>query len=114
MSALAFDINAGVREANRRAKREERTPLVVYRRGKSYGLARLANIGEYLGLHGWPPDYSAARTVTDPADLHAIEEAERAIQAARRAADRVYARAFKRGETIDPGAADAAHREADR
>ena len=107
---LSFDISAEVRRANRRTAREERTPLVVYTRGGSYGLARLASIRDYMTMHSWPPDYSSARVITNADDLHAIEEAEQAIRAARKAADKTYARAFRRGGPVTTEAADEAAR----
>src|SRR3990167_7681119 len=93
---------------NRRTKREDATPLVIYSRSKSYGLARLASIGDYLAMHSWPPDYSTARVITNPDDLRRITEAGKAIQKARRAADVIYAAAYKRGGLIDPAEADSA------
>lgn len=105
-----FDIEAEVRRANRRTKREEATPLVVYTRGGSHGLARLASIRDYMTMHSWPPDYSGARVITNADDLSAIKDAEAAIRATRQAADKVYARAFRRGDPVTPEAAEAAAR----
>jgi hypothetical protein len=106
--AFDLDIDAMVRRANRRTKREEATPLVIYSRDKAYGLARLASIFDYLTMHSWPPDYSTARVITNPDDLRAIQDAEKAIRAACKAADKVYAQAYRRGDLIDPAAAEAA------
>jgi hypothetical protein len=108
-----INLDAEMRHWNRRAARENRTPQVVYSWGGAYGLARLANIRDYLMLH-YPPDYSTARVITDPADLKAIAEAEVGIRAARKAADRVYARAFQRGVAVTAEAAEAAAREVER
>jgi len=102
-----------VRDANRRTKREEATPLVIYSRDKSYGLARLASIRDYLTMHSWPPDYSTARVILNADDLRAIDDAKTAIRKARKAADKVYARAFARGEPVDAAAAEGAAEKAD-
>ena len=109
-----LDLDAEIRRMNRRTKREDATPLVVYTRGGSYGLARLANIRDYMAMRSWPPDYAAARVVTNPDDLRAIKDAEKAIRAARKAADRVYAQAFGRGDAVDAVEADAAAKAVDR
>jgi hypothetical protein len=114
MTGIFFDIGRELRAVKRRDALEERTPLVIYNRGSSYGTTRLASIAGYLAMQGWPPDYSKARQIENPDDLRAIKEAQHAIYAARKAADKVYARAFKRGSEIDPAKADAAEKWVDR
>lgn len=103
-----LNIDAEVRRANRRTKREDATPLVIYSRLEAYGRARLANIGDYLAMHSWPPDYSTARTITNPDDLQAVGDALALIRKAHQNAQRVYAEAFARGERIDADEAEAA------
>jgi hypothetical protein len=103
-----FNIEAEIKRANRRTKREEATPLVVYTRGGSYGLARLASIRDYMAMHSWPPEYSGARIITDPHDIFRIAKAQETVRIAREAADQIYAQAFARGDEVDAEAAESA------
>ena len=100
------------RDMKRRDAKAAKTPRVVYRgRYGGHGITRLADVGDYLGMNTWPPDYGMARIVRDE-DLGSIEEAERLIRNARKAADALYAKAFQRGLPISNEVGEAARKAA--
>jgi hypothetical protein len=109
-----FDMKADVKRWNKRWKREEETPLVVYDRGADshpsnrWGQCRLANVGGYLATIGHHDDYRLVRVVTDPAALDAIKRAQREVERAHRNWNAMLGEAFIGGMPVTRELAEAA------